>query len=222
MKKITPQERHRPGNQDAVSPVVGVMLMLVVTIIIAAVVSSFASGLGTTSEAAPTVSLAVNIQGSTLSQKATIENLGGEALPTKDLQIIVEYTIPETALVGDTGIIPLADAGKVLTHVIDGSLDPKNTANHLNTSADIGYPWITQRTNNEDEVTQRTADKTFGTATLVSGSTLTFDLRYFLGLGDSEPVGGKYGIKEGVPVHVSILHTPSGKTIYDKDVKVTW
>lgn len=32
-------------TNDAVSPVVGVMLMLVVTIIIAALVSSFASGL---------------------------------------------------------------------------------------------------------------------------------------------------------------------------------
>jgi FlaG/FlaF family flagellin (archaellin) len=33
------------GKEDAVSPVVGVMLMLVVTIIIAAVVSGFAGGL---------------------------------------------------------------------------------------------------------------------------------------------------------------------------------
>ena len=34
-------------NEDAVSPVVGVMLMLVVTIIIAAVVAVFASGMAT-------------------------------------------------------------------------------------------------------------------------------------------------------------------------------
>ncbi|MFA5294815.1 MAG: type IV pilin N-terminal domain-containing protein [Methanoregulaceae archaeon] len=40
-------------NNDGVSPVVGVMLMLVVTIIIAAVVSAFAGGLGGSTEKAP-------------------------------------------------------------------------------------------------------------------------------------------------------------------------
>jgi len=44
-------------NYDAVSPVVGVMLMLVVTIIIAAVVSAFAGGLGQSSPKAPQVSI---------------------------------------------------------------------------------------------------------------------------------------------------------------------
>jgi len=44
-------------NYDAVSPVVGVMLMLVVTIIIAAVVSAFAGGLGQSSQKAPQISI---------------------------------------------------------------------------------------------------------------------------------------------------------------------
>jgi len=44
-------------NYDAVSPVVGVMLMLVVTIIIAAVVSAFAGGLGQSSPKAPQISI---------------------------------------------------------------------------------------------------------------------------------------------------------------------
>jgi len=44
-------------TSDAVSPVVGVMLMLVVTIIIAAVVSAFAGGLGGSQEKTPQVSL---------------------------------------------------------------------------------------------------------------------------------------------------------------------
>ena len=41
-------------NTEAVSPVVGVMLMLVVTIIIAAVVSAFAGGLASNQQKAPT------------------------------------------------------------------------------------------------------------------------------------------------------------------------
>jgi len=40
-------------KDDGVSPVVGVMLMLVVTIVIAAVVTLFATGLTTSAEAAP-------------------------------------------------------------------------------------------------------------------------------------------------------------------------
>lgn len=44
-------------NYDAVSPVVGVMLMLVVTIIIAAVVSAFAGGLGQSSPKTPQISI---------------------------------------------------------------------------------------------------------------------------------------------------------------------
>lgn len=44
-------------KEAAVSPVVGVMLMLVVTIIIAAVVSAFAGGLGQGSAKAPQVSI---------------------------------------------------------------------------------------------------------------------------------------------------------------------
>jgi hypothetical protein len=47
-------------SDDAVSPVIGVMLMLVVTIIIAAIVSSFAGGLGSSTEAAPTVAFTVD------------------------------------------------------------------------------------------------------------------------------------------------------------------
>ena len=48
-------------SEDAVSPVIGVMLMLVVTIIIAAVVAVFASGVGMDAEPAPTT--VINIDG---------------------------------------------------------------------------------------------------------------------------------------------------------------
>ena len=46
-------------NDDAVSPVVGVMLMLVITIIIAAVVSAFAGGVLTDVDAPPQVTFSV-------------------------------------------------------------------------------------------------------------------------------------------------------------------
>ena len=46
-------------SEDAVSPVIGVMLLLVVTIVIAAVVAVFASGVGADAEPAPTTVLDV-------------------------------------------------------------------------------------------------------------------------------------------------------------------
>ncbi len=48
-------------EEDAVSPVVGVMLMLVVTIIIAAVVSAYSGGITKGEEKPPTASIELHI-----------------------------------------------------------------------------------------------------------------------------------------------------------------
>lgn len=49
------------SRDAAVSPVIGVMLMLVVTIIIAALVSSFSGGLSTTKDVTPTVTFKADL-----------------------------------------------------------------------------------------------------------------------------------------------------------------
>lgn len=219
MKKITPPEKHRPKNQDAVSPVVGVMLMLVVTIIIAAVVSSFASGLGTSSQAAPTVSLGITIASNAgnSAKNVTINHLGGETLDTKDLQIISTYTVPAYVMKKS-----IANAGKVIRHTIDGSLPPTPESN-ITTDPGVGYPWTPQTTNNDDIVSKRTADATFGTAKLVAGSSIQFDRSYFLGFDtEADDAISAYGFAGDSTVHVTIVHVPSGKTIYDKDVVIAW
>ena len=70
------------SNDNAVSPVVGVMLMLVVTIIIAAVVSAFSGGLTSGQTKAPQA----NIKGTfSVSEGMTISHAGGDSLATKDL-----------------------------------------------------------------------------------------------------------------------------------------
>ena len=56
-------------SEDAVSPVIGVMLMLVVTIVIAAVVAVFASGVGMDAEPAPAT--AVDVVGISVSEEST-------------------------------------------------------------------------------------------------------------------------------------------------------
>lgn len=208
---------------DAVSPVVGVMLMLVVTIIIAAVVSGFAGGIGGTSQAAPSVSLDVSVSAAStaMSRYVMIENLGGESLNTKDLRIISSFTCPDAVM--KTAV---ENAGKVIKHTIDGSLEPVE-ANDLITDTEIvpDFPWIPQTTNNDDVVSTRTADRTFGTAILNPGSSIQFDRYYFLGIDETEHSDdyvSEYGLAGDEKVHVTIVHIPSGKTIYDKDVVITW
>ena len=82
-------------TQDAVSPVVGVMLMLVVTIIIAAVVSAFAGGMGTDQHKTPQV---------TLSVKSDIQSIGGTIDPdTYDQTYPTGYTAANGLLFENTG-----------------------------------------------------------------------------------------------------------------------
>ncbi|WP_084600773.1 type IV pilin N-terminal domain-containing protein [Methanolacinia paynteri] len=72
--------------EEAVSPVVGVMLMLVVTIIIAAVVSGFAGGMIDSQGVAPQAT----IKGSfSLTDGLAIRHTGGDPLPMHDLNIIM-------------------------------------------------------------------------------------------------------------------------------------
>lgn len=71
-------------NGYAVSPIVGVMLMLVVTIIIAAVVSAFAGGLGSESKKTPQMTFNAKYS---QSNGLTILHTGGDTLPTADLSV---------------------------------------------------------------------------------------------------------------------------------------
>jgi len=103
-------------NESGVSPVVGVMLMLVVTIIIAAVVSGFAGGLASGTTKAPQASLSAiavidAIQDTdktdwaptypdnfTAKNGLLFEHMGGDAFPLSDISIQLQsgdakYTI---------------------------------------------------------------------------------------------------------------------------------
>jgi FlaG/FlaF family flagellin (archaellin) len=71
-------------GEHAVSPVVGVMLMLVVTIIIAAVVSGFAGGLMNSQIKPPTAVITGTFS---VTSGMTITNTGGDPLPTSSLLI---------------------------------------------------------------------------------------------------------------------------------------
>jgi flagellin-like protein len=73
--------------ENAISPVVGVMLMLVVTVVIAAVVSAFAGGLADDQEKTPQATMRAEYS---QSRGMTIEHLGGDVLKTKSIGIILK------------------------------------------------------------------------------------------------------------------------------------
>ena len=64
-------------NKEAVSPVVGVMLMLVVTLIIAGVVSAFGGGLVSTTAPTPQASITSSI---TFGDSVKIQHNGGDSI----------------------------------------------------------------------------------------------------------------------------------------------
>ncbi|MHC1588878.1 MAG: type IV pilin N-terminal domain-containing protein [Methermicoccaceae archaeon] len=193
-------------DEGAVSPVIGVMLMVVVTIILAAVVSGFASGVGGGMTKAPSAQLDVNIDmavpdtmGGT-KQVMTFEHLSGDQIPTRDLQIITYYTVPSN--------------GTVIKHVTDKN-SPKvdiygygsyTRVPFLNDNARVGY--------SSNDAAH------FGNFTLMAGDIMStgnaVGMSTVLGFNISN---SDYGFERGSTVDVKILHVPSGKYIFDKEVQ---
>ena len=87
MKIMSLKER----NEDAVSPVIGVMLMLVVTIVIAAVVAAFAGGIATDTEPTPSVVLTADAYPAKDANpaKVVLQSLSGDRLETAGLDVVV-------------------------------------------------------------------------------------------------------------------------------------
>ena len=82
-------------KEDAVSPVVGVMLMLVVTIIIAAVVSGFAGGLASVKEKAPQAffecRISENSMGGAYGYEFVLKHLSGDPINTHNLKLVTSW-----------------------------------------------------------------------------------------------------------------------------------
>lgn len=122
----------RDNKENAVSPVVGVMLMLVVTIIIAAVVAAFASGLFTSSSVAPQTVFSVDYHATTASNGydpsgyITWTHDGGDTLDPNGFEIILEeYGQTWTRTFKDESV-SISSSGGVSTGskiIFDGSKD---------------------------------------------------------------------------------------------------
>jgi flagellin-like protein len=78
------------GDDDAVSPVIGVILMVAITVILAAVIGTFVLGLGDqVSDSAPQASFNFDFQNGT---SATVTHDGGDAVDDNSLSVLVAGT----------------------------------------------------------------------------------------------------------------------------------
>lgn len=76
-------------NEDAVSPVIGVILMVAITVILAAVIAAFVFNLGGSQEKAPTSSIVVANNPDTQTSDLKISHKGGDMLKAGDYKLSV-------------------------------------------------------------------------------------------------------------------------------------
>ena len=79
----------RLRNEDAVSPVIGVILMVAITVILAAVIAAFVFGLGGSQQAAPTASITVTNNPDSPSMDLKIQHKGGDTLKGGDWKLSI-------------------------------------------------------------------------------------------------------------------------------------
>lgn len=181
--------------EDAVSPVIGVMLMITVTIIVAAVVAAFVGGASTQFEKTPQTSMRVYCDWSEddLSDFNIIfEHLSGDPLRTQDLRIVTW----------------IKDGNKVIKNETSGR-SPLD-------GVDVRVPYV------YDAQSGVLPKYGFGEATWKRGTRAGTDniaaTAFFLGIRDKDyPKLPKDVLKDFIddntPVEVTIVHIPSGNTI---------
>ena len=76
-------------NEEAVSPVIGVILMVAITVILAAVIAAFVFGIGGTQEKAPTSSIVVANNPDTGEVDYKITHKGGDSMKGGDYKLSV-------------------------------------------------------------------------------------------------------------------------------------
>ena len=118
--------RREVGSGRAVSPVVGVMLMLVVAVVLAAVVNSFAGGLAGTQEKAPQASFDVKIRSMETTGWApefVMKHLGGDPVDTDSVKLVTKWYNETTGKweIQETTAVPWNESGQICYWDNDGT-----------------------------------------------------------------------------------------------------
>jgi len=223
----------RKNGDDGISPVVGVMLMLVVTIIIAAVVSAFAGGAVTGSQKSPNANVEFHIRnGGTANTSYFSMNILGvsEPIPTKNLKLYTSWqTTNKTS--GSSADILTGEGlskGTAAAYVFGSPGDLVTGTDAF--SVPTGYGNGVGNVSNDN---YHTKEAQWGSFVLSSGTT-TFDRpdfsygrngAYSYSGGTTDPMRAILGttwnnLRAGDTVSVRIVDVKSGKTIVDQNVIV--
>jgi len=229
-------------NEHAVSPVVGVMLMLVVTIIIAAVVSAFAGGMATGKEKAPQVSLETHITFGDSMMTGTagpvfiMKHMGGDPINTKDVKLVTSWVNATGVYNVQSTVAPTWNSTDKATYYTNGA--ETGESNYTLSSLNTHYSaWGGEVYYNVPYLAVAGQPPATGNATL--DTPLWFG-NYVFKAGDvikadtDNTVGGsvagqnmatpiiKYGnlLTRNDIVNVKLIDLKSGTTIYSKDIPV--
>lgn len=113
-------------DERAVSPVIGVILMVAITVILAAVIGTFVLDLGQSAgQTAPQASLSVSVNTNT--ENVTVEHTGGDAIDASETRVIIENAS------GDSITFNPAPSSSTLS--VGGSVSMNVT------TGDINSPW---------------------------------------------------------------------------------
>jgi FlaG/FlaF family flagellin (archaellin) len=219
-------------KNDAVSAVVGVMLMLVVTIIIAAVVSGYAGGLMKTSDQPPTISMDVTIKNSGEWRSSYIQfDVKSVSAPfsSGDLKIVTSWSSTNGTAGGNV--------------TMKGFNAPNTLTGSTSYQSPLGYGsgvanWTTS---SPYPVEQQFGNYTLTTGTTMKSSAYGYTVAYG-GYGVTTPYvyssGSTYvpgtsidgmqavlgnnwnDLRVGDTVKVMVMHIPSGKMIFKQNVQV--
>ncbi len=209
-------------KNEAVSPVIGVMLMLVVTIIVAAIVGVFVGNIGGGTTVAPSAAFDVRITsygGDNHDQYVmTIEHVGGDAVPTRDLRIQTITTMNDGSSRAAT-VTSFDQSSPIYKQMGDSA-----------TKVKIPYLVDASKGSPGD------AGVDFGNFTLVSGNMMSsgttvgtcgYDQAASNGIRspsmlgfDIDKLSPASNFGPGCEVEVKLVHIPSDKVIYSKKVIV--
>ncbi|MGC9435808.1 MAG: type IV pilin N-terminal domain-containing protein [Methanomicrobiales archaeon] len=230
-------------SQDAVSPVIGVMLMLVVTIIIAAVVSAFAGGLADDVEQAPTASLDVEVYSlknlgamppwgdGYYTPEMVIRHVSGDPLPTKDLRIITYVTNASGTIRGELAGEVHVSGKAEWTYFTDDQYSSPLYLNDMNRFPEGGVvnssagdaAWFGNASAvlrpGDILITPGNHCGNYDDNDVPSNPHENVGLNRLLGLTDGTD-SYDTALAEGSTVSIRVVHVPSGKAIYDREVVV--
>ena len=219
-------------SDDAVSPVVGVMLMIVITVVIAAVITTFATGVTSDAEAAPVAVLDVKIYDYYQALPDCggpdfhISHISGDPIDTKDITIQLSWE----------------HNGKSYFSTYSADSFKANYPTGVNGGGGVRMQPMYVKTPVTEDMRKEYGtgsfyDYYFGDVILESGMRLTATADFLtkdrpntqsdymdIIFNNGDIISTEKGIMDALPkdtaVQVTILHVPSNKAVYDKEVVV--